>query len=196
MSDFLGDFGSKLNKSVYVIPIFIAFVILFIVGAGLSVESYFTNLAGYEGLPTQKVHEWVFPLVALLPQIGFITFFYIYLHDTTKRWALWLVFIFHLADMFTDVSYKTKNFSTPFAVWIVAILESELLFTIGAHILTTLSMGMIFELLPDFIEQFGTVIHKAGAAFGNAADKMVSAGTAQPTGKRSKPAGFAPERES
>jgi len=158
MSDVFRKAAQRIENSPFIIPIFGIFALMLVVGIGIFVEDYSTSLAGYQQLPTRKVNEWVIGLVALLPQIGQIGFMYVFATDTNKRWAILITAGLHLVDVATDVIYKASGLG--FEAWAVALVESEIVYTLGSEIMIVTSLGMIIRLFPAFIEQIGELFNK------------------------------------
>ena len=158
MSDVFHRAAKRIENSSFVIPIFGVFVIMLVVGVGIFIEDYSTSLAGYQQLPTRKVNEWVIGLVALLPQVGQIGFMYVFAADTNKRWSILVAAGLHLVDVATDVIYKASGLG--FEAWVVALVESEIVYTLGSEIMIVTSLGMIIRLFPAFIEQIGELFNK------------------------------------
>lgn len=169
MSNLFKAAGKRIRGSPFILVIWIVFLALFVVSLGLLFEAYTTSLLGYEMIRTRKANEWVVPLVAALPILGQIALSYVYLNDTAKRWAGGLAFILHLVDMYTDVLYKVSgNFSDGGFV-ITAIIESEVLFTLGGIMLVTFAAGVLLEITPLALTHmggFGEMIEAALAALG------------------------------
>lgn len=143
-----------LRQSVWIVPITLVFITMFVIAIGLSVEDYSTSLLGYIALPTRKANIWIPYFVALIPQVAQIGFFYMFMQNTEKRWTILVAFLCHIVDVSTDVYYKAAG--QHIYVWIIALLESEILYTLGSEIMLTASFGMLVELFPDFIKQLGT----------------------------------------
>lgn len=164
MTNLFKSAAQNLVKSPFVIVITLVFFLLFIISLGLAYESYQTTLRGYQLMPTAKVNSWIIPLVALLPQVGEVAFTYIFAVDTRKRWGILIAFLLHIFDTVTDVFYKAHG--QDWIVWILAFIESEVLFTLGAVVGLTLSLGMLIELTPHAIEQLGHLFHGLSKAVG------------------------------
>ena len=164
MANVFRSTASSMLNSPFVIVISLAFLVLLFISIGLSIEDYMTSLMGYQLLPTAKANNWIIPLVALLPQVGQITFAFAFATDTRKRWAGLVMFGLHFFDVLTDVYFKAHGQ----AAWVygVALLESEVLYTLGSEIALVFSIGMLFELLPHAFSQFGVLISHFGKAVG------------------------------
>jgi len=68
--------ADKLRGDRYLIPVTIAVMAGFVIGCFAFYEDYQSSLHGYSLLPTRKSGEEVILVIALLPQIGQIVFFY------------------------------------------------------------------------------------------------------------------------
>jgi hypothetical protein len=164
MTNVFKSAAQQIIKTPFVIVITLAFFLLFIISLGLSYESFMTTMRGYQMLPTAKINSWIIPLVALLPQVGQVAFTYVFAVDTRKRWGIFIAFILHLFDMLTDVYFKAHGQDA--WVYILAFFESEILFTLGAVLGLTFSLGMLIELLPHAIEQLSRFFHSISGSLG------------------------------
>jgi hypothetical protein len=168
MAQIFKQAAKKIIESHLVLPVGFVFIVMFLVSIGLFYEDYSTSRIGYENLPTMKANDWIIWLVALVPQLSQIAFGYVYLDDTRKKWALYIVGLSHFIDIFTDCWYKTNganifsNIFTPLwfetggsnlLLWILAGIESEGLYTLGSEVMLVTSVGVLAEILPQFIER-------------------------------------------
>jgi len=154
--------ADKLRDSKFIIPITLAVMLGIIISAFAFYEDYQSSLHGYEMLPTRKSGEEVIQMIALLPQVGQIIFFYLFgnsvevLPNGRRRinYIYFIVASFLLFfDLGTDMYYKASGAFWP--VWIIAFVESITVFTIGSEMLLTASLGLFFELAPEAIKQLG-----------------------------------------
>ncbi len=185
MTNLFKSAAQNIKRSPFVIVITLVFFVLFIISLGLSYESFMTTMRGYEMLPTAKINPWIVPLVALLPQVGQVAFTYVFAMDTRKRWGIFIAFFLHLFDMLTDVYFKAHG--QDWWVYILAFFESEMLFTLGAVLGLTLSLGMLIELLPHALEQVSHFFHRVSGSLGlhDDADDDEGEVSASPTMRRS-----------
>ena len=158
MSNLFKRTSETIKKSPMVIPLFLVFVVMFIVAIGVNIEDYSTSRLGYMEIPTRKANDWVIWLVALIPQVGQIGFSYLFAADTNKRWAAITAFSLHFVDVATDMVYKAFPY-TPISV-ISAFIESEVIYTLGSEIMLVTSFGMVVALFPDFICELGNLMTK------------------------------------
>lgn len=164
MANVFKSLAQGLTRSPFIIVITLTFGALFIIALGLSIEDYMTTLMGYRLLPTAKANDWVVPLVALLPQVGQIAFTFAFAYDTRKRWAILIAFSLHFFDVMTDVYFKAHG--QPLWVYGVALVESEVLYTLGSELALTFSLGMLIELSPHAIEQGSLILQRITNALG------------------------------
>jgi len=153
--------ANQIRQSSVVIVIFIAFCILAAIGSILWLEDYNTSRMGYSTLPTRKFMQQAIWAVALLPQIGQITFTYLYLSDTAnkyKRFGLLIALCLMIADCFTDVWYKANGLGV--GVWLIAVVESFVIYTLGSEIAITVSFPMVVDLFPDALTVFVNTVNK------------------------------------
>ena len=163
MSAFANAVG-KLRDTKFVIPVTLAVMLGVIIGAFAFYEDYQSSLHGYNLLPTRKTGIEVVQVIAMLPQVGQIIFFYMFGNSietlpSGKRRINYIYFIIAffllLFDLGTDVYFKASGMSL--VVWIIALVESITIFTIGSEMLLTASLGLFFELAPEALKQLGHV---------------------------------------
>lgn len=152
--------ASKLKESKFIIPITFVVMVGIVIGAFAFYEDYQSSLHGYGLLPTRKSGQEIIEVIALLPQVGQIIFFYMFGNSiealpTGKRRINYIYFIIAsfllLFDLGTDVYFKASGMSL--VVWIIAFVESITIFTIGSEMLLTASLGIFFELVPEAFKQ-------------------------------------------
>lgn len=153
------------------------FLVMFGVSCALMYEDYSTSLAGYRALPTNKVNDWVIPMVAMLPQIGQVGFSYVFLTDTAKQWAGLIAGLLWIVDVATDIYYK--SYGMGLAVAGIATIETITIYSIGSELMMVTSIGMLAILLP---RQFANI--------GKSAGKMIGMNT--PPGRNGGGGGFKP----
>jgi hypothetical protein len=156
--------ANKLQDTKFVIPVTLAVMLGVVIGAFAFYEDYQSSLHGYNLLPTRKTGQEVVQVVALLPQVGQIIFFYMFGNsiETTPNGKRRINYIYFtvaffllLFDLGTDVYFKASGMSL--AVWVIALVESITVFTIGSEMLLTASLGLFFELFPEALKQLGHI---------------------------------------
>ena len=159
--------ASGLQQSKFVIPITLAVLLGVIIGCFAFYEDYQSSLHGYELLPTRKTGQEIVQVVALLPQVGQIIFFYMfgrtieYLPSGRRRinyLYFTIAFLLLLFDLGTDMYFKASGM--PLAVWGIAFVESITIFSIGSEMLLTASSGIFLELAPEALKQLGQLFAK------------------------------------
>ena len=154
--------ASKLRDSKFVIPVTLAVLFGVVIGAFAFYEDYQSSLHGYGMLPTRKSGQEVIQVIALLPQVGQIIFFYMFgnsievLPNGRRRINyiyFTIAFFLLLFDLGTDMYFKASGLLL--AVWVIAFVESITVFTIGSEMLLTASLGLFFELAPEALKQVG-----------------------------------------
>jgi len=148
--------AKAIQKSPWVVPITLVFLALFVISILLMFEDYSTSLAGYQALPTRKANEWIEYFVAAIPQLAQVALVYVFVDNTTKKWAILGGVGAWLLDSGLDIYYKSHDLG-----WIVfgmAALETTAIYTFGSEIMFTLSLGMLIQLLPNFFHQLGEML--------------------------------------
>jgi hypothetical protein len=147
MSNPLSSIAVSLRRHPGIVFIWLAIITLLAVGIGIGISDYETNLAGYLMLPGNKINTWVPYLVALIPQLGQIILFYVYITDTSKKWTLIVLGLLHFVDMATDVVFMTPGWD--WASIALTVFQAEVIYTIGSHVIVTLTLGLAIDLWPD-----------------------------------------------
>lgn len=156
--------ANGIKDSKYVIPVTFAVLIGVIIGGFASYEDYRSSYHGYNMLPTRKSGEEIVQVIALLPQVGQIIFFYMFgvslvrlpsgRHKANYIYFT-IAFFLLLFDLGTDMFFKASGF--PAYVWVIAFIESITVYNIGSELLLTSCLGLMFELVPEALKQLGQV---------------------------------------
>lgn len=159
----------RLKDSKFVIPVTVAVIAGAIIGMFAFYEDYMSSLEGYRMLPTRKSGYEVIQVIALLPQVGQIIFFYMFGRSVetlpsgrrrVNHLYFTIAFFLLLFDLGTDMYFKASGM--PLTVWAIAFVESITVFTIGSEMLLTASLGIFFELAPEALTQtaniFGAIV--------------------------------------
>lgn len=154
--------AERIKESEFVIPVFVVFLLLWIMSLGFVFEDYWTSLVGYEGLATKPGFWWTAYLVAALPSVGQIAAGYIGLalgwdDDNDKKYTVVSILIWLLLfsiDAFTDMSYRMSvpNGAT-WQVVLTAVFQTVGIFTIGSELAFVVGFGMTVQLLPEALAQ-------------------------------------------
>lgn len=161
MSNFFHQAVSRLRNSPFIVPIYLALLIGFIISIGIIIEDYSTSLLGYSMIPTQRANEWIVPLVAALPQVAQVIFLYVFLRDTSSYIYLIVAVLIHLVDAGTDIYFKSYGGTQHIAV---AIVETEIIYTLGSEVLFTMTLGLLLESVGDFVTQLKAARKRLGSA--------------------------------
>lgn len=148
--------SKNVKNSPTVIILFLVALAGVIVSLSLSYEDYISSYMGYISLPTRKANEWIFWVAALVPQLGQIIFGYSFLHER-KPWKMTIVTFLHFADVGTDVYFKAHGMNI--TTWLIALGESEILFTLGSEVLLITAFSMAIDTFPSFVSQGSKVIN-------------------------------------
>lgn len=156
--------AQNIKETPFVIPITFIFIVMLIISCVTSYEDFLTSKLGYEAMPTRKATALVLIAVSLIPQVGQIGFAYAFGSEVSKQWMMWVALGLHLADVGTDVFFKANG--QGFGVWLLAFVESELIFTLGSEIMLVTSVGMLLHLMPDAIEQLSDLFDQLSEYLG------------------------------
>jgi hypothetical protein len=138
-----------------IVPAFLLYTVLFIVGLGLMCMDIVSTQRGYALVPTQKVNPFLETwAVALIPTIGQIALGYAYLDDQTKRKELLVAGVLFSVDLFTDVFFKIGGSGTP-KQWLIAGVESFFIYFVFSEMLVTFSFGMLKKTWKPAFDELG-----------------------------------------
>lgn len=151
--------GKMTKNSRMAIPMFLAAGLGVVIGLFAAWEDYNSSWYGYDMLPTRKTGQEVVTVIALLPQVGQIIFFYMFGRSVelvngrrkVNYLYFFIAFFLLLFDMGTDMFFKASGLA--WYVWIVAFVESITIFTIGSEMLLTGAAGLFIELAPKAFKQ-------------------------------------------
>ena len=153
--------ADRIRQSELVVPVFLAFFALWLLGLSFAVEDYWTSLWGYESLPTQVGFAWTPYLVAALPSVGQIAAGYLALalgweNQRDRKYTVisllvWCILLY--IDVFTDLFYRVSGLPLTPAVTATALFQTIGIFTIGSELAVVVGMGMSLQLLPDALGQ-------------------------------------------
>lgn len=157
--------AERIRESEFVIPVFVVFVLLWLMSIAFAVEDYWTSFWGYEMLPTQPGFWWTSYVVAALPSVGQIAAGYIALalgwdsqedrKYTVISVAIWIL-LFSI-DAFTDMYFRMNVPGDSWEVVASAFFQTVGIFTIGSELAFVVGFGMAMQLLPEAIAQSMTV---------------------------------------
>jgi uncharacterized protein YqgC (DUF456 family) len=149
-----------------VVPVFIVFLILWLMSMLFTAEDYWTSFLGYQGLPTKAGFWWTGYVVAALPSVGQIAAGYIALAlgwdaKEDRKFTIISILIWLLLfgiDAFTDMSYRMSvpNGAT-WQVVLTAVFQTVGIFTIGSELSFVVGFGMTMQLFPEAVAQSMTM---------------------------------------
>ena len=203
--------AEAIRDSGFVVPIFLIFTALLLIGTVFSIVDYVTTLEGIQMLPTRRVWPGIDYAVALLPWLliaacgyiltaldrsasqrirvaskGMVTF-------QNLRNVVLLVWVISIGiDVATDTYYKASaNFYDPY-IWIVALIESVFIYTLGSDMLTLIGFGMVWELWPHTWAEIRAMPLRVSQRWKQKLDDVVQ--TTEPQPKREIPRRRRPNR--
>jgi len=152
MSDIFEKVANKYKNTPSVVVLFIAAVIMMILGVNHFAEDTYSSYLGLKSVETTfnmnvQIFDWTYWTMSLAPQIASIIFFYIYLADTDKKWAFWTSITCQAIDFLADVWYRSNGTVFQNApVTIVSFLLTFGYFTLGSEVFLTVGAGLILKL--------------------------------------------------
>ncbi len=157
--------AKRIRESEFVIPVFIVFLVLWLMSIAFAVEDYWTSFLGYELLPTQPGFWWTAYIVAALPSVGQIAAGYIAIalgwdEKADRKYTILSLFIWSILfsiDAFTDMSFRMAVPDPSWKTALTAVFQTVGIFTIGSELAFVVGFGMAFQLLPDALAQSMTL---------------------------------------
>jgi hypothetical protein len=153
MADIFGAVANKYRNTPSVIVLFIASVVMLLIGINHFVEDTYSSYLGLKSLETAfsmnvQIFDWTYWTMSLAPQIASIIFFYIYLSNTEESgWALWVSLLAQVIDFFADVWYRSNGvIFQDGKVAIISILLTFGYFTLGSEVFVTVGCGLVLKL--------------------------------------------------
>ena len=177
MTDIFESVATKYRNTPSVIVLFLASVLMLIIGTNHFLEDTYSSYLGLKGIElvfnmNVQIFDWTYWTMSLAPQIASIVFFYMYLADTNKKWAFWVSIVCQAIDFLADVWYRSNGAvfqNVP--VTIVSFLLTFGYFTLGSEIFLTVGAGLVIKLFAPAIfswKSFKREISKAKGQFYNA----------------------------
>lgn len=157
MADMYSNVASKYRNSPAVVFLFIASLAMLGIGIWLFSEDTYSSKLGLEQLTTfginVQIFEFTYWVMSVAPQIASIVFFYIYLSDTSKKWALAASIVCQGADFFADAWYRSdqKLFSDPKAT-AISIIITGAYFSIGSEVFISVGFGLVLNLFAPALQ--------------------------------------------
>jgi len=183
--NFFADTAKMVRKSGMVIVVWLAALVIAIIGGVYFVEDYQTSVRGYEMLPTKHQYPWIIWIGALTPQAGQVFFAYLGADDE-KRWWAWLATAaLFLVDSGTDVLFKY----IPGTDWSLAATTADVLimYTLCSEAFLVLGMGMVIELLPDAVRAARELKHRLSTSHGGLGGAWGMLGSQPPPSPSNRP---------
>ena len=156
------------QKPAVMLLAFLVLVGLLAVSVYLFIVDYMTSVIGYGYLPTNRTSDVEAYVVGALPQLVQVAFGFMALER--RNWLFGVIAGGALLiDITTDVAFRTEGIAN-FAVYLVALAQSVLLFTLGSEFLLLTSLENIVEYLPDVLEAMAISANRLVASFTHVAD--------------------------
>lgn len=148
--------------------VFLVLIALLGVSFYLFVTDYLTSVYGYERLGTQTVSQAEAWFVGALPQLVQVAFGFMALER--RNWVFGgIAGAALLVDIGTDVTYRVGD-EAAFALYMVALVQSVILFTLGSEFLLVASLENIVEYMPDVLEAMALSSNRLVDSFTNVAE--------------------------
>ncbi len=161
--------GEELReKPAVMLIVFLVLIALLAVSVFLFVTDYITSVYGYQQLQTQRVSDFEAWFVGALPQLVQVAFLFMALERKNPLFAIIAGSAF-LVDVGTDVTFRIGD-ATGFGVWMTAILQSVILFTMGSEFLLVAAMENIIEYLPNVLESMALAANRLVSSFTRVAE--------------------------
>lgn len=162
-------FGQDLReKPAVMLLVFLVLMALLAVSVFLFVTDYITSVQGYFLLGTQRVSAAEAWFVGALPQLVQVAFGFMAL-ERKNRLLAFIAGAAFLVDVGTDVAFRVGD-ETAFSVYVIATLQSVLLFTLGSEFLLIASLENMIEYFPNVLEAMAISSNRLVSSFTKVAD--------------------------
>jgi hypothetical protein len=156
------------QKPAAMLLVFLVLVALLAVSVYLFVTDYFTSVYGYNLLGTQRVSAAEAWFVGALPQLVQVAFGFMALER--RNWVFGaLAGAALVLDVGTDMAFRVGS-AHGAAVYLTALFQSIILFTLGSEFLLVASLENIIEYLPDVLEAMAISSNRLVDSFTNVAE--------------------------
>jgi hypothetical protein len=152
MPDMFESVKNKWKDSPSILVLYFLAWVMFIIGINHFIEDTWSSYLGLIDLEKYfqmnvQIFDWTYWTMSIAPQVAGMVFFYIYLSDTKKLWALWASGGSQLIDLSADVWYRSNGqaFSNAGAT-VGSILLTFIFFTIGCEAFISIGAGLILRL--------------------------------------------------
>jgi len=152
MSDIFDVVAAKYKNSPSAIVLFIASLAMLIIGINHFAEDTYSSYLGLKAVEESfsmnvQIFDWTYWTMSVAPQIASVVFFYVYLANTDKRWALWVSITTQAVDFLADVWYRSNGivFSDT-KVTVVSFLLTFSYFTLGSEAFISFGAGLCLKL--------------------------------------------------
>jgi hypothetical protein len=148
--------------------VFLVLVALLAVSVYLFVTDYITSVYGYNLLTTQRVSDAEAWFVGALPQLVQVAFGFMALERRNWLFAA-LAGAALVVDVGTDMTFRVGD-GTGLAIYMTALAQSIILFTLGSEFLLVAALENIIEYLPDVLEAMAISSNRLVDSFTNVAE--------------------------
>lgn len=156
------------QKPASMLLVFLVLVALFAISVFLFVVDYTTSVWGYGQLGTRRVSDAEAWFVGALPQLVQVAFGFMALERRNWLFA-GLAGAALLIDVGTDFTYRVGD-AQGAAIYVTALIQSILLYTLGSEFLLVASLENIIEYLPDVLEAMALSSNRLVDSFTKVAD--------------------------
>lgn len=152
MTDMFENVASKFRNSPSALVLFIAAFAMLAVGINHFVEDVYSSYAGLIAIEQHfnmnvQVFDWTYWTMSIAPQLASIVYFYIYLANTDKKWALWVSVLSQSVDFLSDLWYRSNGSAfTNWGATGASALVTFAFFTMGSEVFITVGSGLCLKL--------------------------------------------------
>ena len=160
MSDTFETIKNKYGNTPTAIVLFVASVAMLVIGINHLAEDTYSSYLGLKWLEAAfgmnvQIFDWTYWTMSFAPQVASIVFFFVYLSDTDKKWALFMTLFTQFIDFCADVWYRS-NGNVSFgeaSTWASAAITFAF-FTIGSEFFVTFGFGLVLKLYAPALAQW------------------------------------------
>jgi hypothetical protein len=166
MSDIFENVANKYRNTPSALVLFIAAICMLIIGSNHFAEDTYSSYAGLKSIEEHfhlqiQVFNWTYWTMSIAPQIAGVVFFYMYLANTDKKWALAVSVGSQFVDFLSDLWFRSNG--AAFTNWNVTVVSAILtfaFFTVGSEMFVTFGAGLSIKLAPHALHSWKYYRHE------------------------------------
>lgn len=172
MSDVFEKVVVKYRGTPSALVLFGVSLIMLLIGLNHFFEDVYSSYIGLVSIEQHfrlnvQMWEWTYWTMSGSLQVATMVFFYVFLADTSKRWAWFVAVGAQLIDFLSDLWFRSNGaMFTDWGVTVVGGLITFFFFTVGSEVFISFGFGICLKLAAPAVSQwkiFRTAIQRAKA---------------------------------